>query len=287
MSEKLLLCTDLDRTLIPNGPEPESAGARPCFRLFCGFENVTLAYVSGRHRSLVQQAIADYTLPRPDYVVGDVGTTIYRVIDDDHWHPVTEWEEQISADWAGNSHSEIHTLFSDLNDLRRQELHKQNRYKLSYYVPLHSDREKLALTLRSRLDAADIRASLVWSVDEPARVGLLDVLPARATKFHAIRFLMKILGFTFADTLFSGDSGNDLEVLVSAVPAVLVANARPEIRDEALRIAAAGGTRESLYLAAGGLLGMNGNYSAGILEGVAHYHPQMVAKLMTKLGQKG
>ena len=29
----------------------------------------------------------------------------------------------------------------------------------------------------------------------------------------------------------------------------------------------------ALYLAHGGFLGMNGNYSAGILEGVAHYHP--------------
>ncbi|MFZ4666042.1 MAG: haloacid dehalogenase, partial [Prochlorotrichaceae cyanobacterium] len=28
-----------------------------------------------------------------------------------------------------------------------------------------------------------------------------------------------------------------------------------------------------LYLARGGFLGMNGNYSAGILEGIAHYHP--------------
>jgi len=29
----------------------------------------------------------------------------------------------------------------------------------------------------------------------------------------------------------------------------------------------------SLYLAHGGLLGMNGNYSAGILEGVVHFIP--------------
>jgi hypothetical protein len=31
-----------------------------------------------------------------------------------------------------------------------------------------------------------------------------------------------------------------------------------------------------LYLARGGLLEMNGNYSAGILEGVAHYHPELL-----------
>ena len=31
MPERLLLCTDLDRTLIPNGPQPESPGARAHF----------------------------------------------------------------------------------------------------------------------------------------------------------------------------------------------------------------------------------------------------------------
>jgi hypothetical protein len=29
----------------------------------------------------------------------------------------------------------------------------------------------------------------------------------------------------------------------------------------------------AFYQAQGGFLGMNGNYSAGILEGIAHYHP--------------
>ena len=32
MTGKLLLCTDLDRTLLPNGESPESERARPLFR---------------------------------------------------------------------------------------------------------------------------------------------------------------------------------------------------------------------------------------------------------------
>ena len=34
------------------------------------------------------------------------------------------------------------------------------------------------------------------------------------------------------------------------------------------------GHGDTLYLAHGGLAGMNGNYSAGILEGVAHFIPE-------------
>jgi hydroxymethylpyrimidine pyrophosphatase-like HAD family hydrolase len=69
MAEALLVCTDLDRTLLPNGPQAESPGARERFARLVAQPWVTLAYVSGRHRALVEQAICDYHLPLPDFVV--------------------------------------------------------------------------------------------------------------------------------------------------------------------------------------------------------------------------
>ncbi|MCG2634423.1 MAG: haloacid dehalogenase, partial [Gammaproteobacteria bacterium] len=66
----------------------------------------------------------------------------------------------------------------------------------------------------------------------------------------------------------------DMEVLTSSIPAVLVANSDPEVKKEALQLAAASGHSAQLYIARGGYSHMNGNYSAGILEGVAHYHPE-------------
>jgi hypothetical protein len=39
------------------------------------------------------------------------------------------------------------------------------------------------------------------------------------------------------------------------------------------------GTAEHLYLARGGFLGMNGNYSAGILEGIGHFHGHALSEL--------
>jgi hypothetical protein len=53
-----------------------------------------------------------------------------------------------------------------------------------------------------------------------------------------------------------------------------VANASADVRDEAKQMALNLGEMDALYLAHGGFLGMNGNYSAGILEGVAHYMPE-------------
>ena len=143
----------------------------------------------------------------------------------------------------------------------------------------------VAVIVPARNEAADIQqclqeehiqASLIWSVDEPAGIGLLDVLPKCATKLHALGFLQAGLGISQADTLFAGDSGYDLPVLASDIPSVLVANAMSSVAEDAVLAAEAFGNKQSLYLARGDFLGMNGNYSAGILEGVAHYHPELV-----------
>jgi hypothetical protein len=109
------------------------------------------------------------------------------------------------------------------------------------------------------------------SVDEPAGIGLLDILPASASKLHAIEALMQMQGFGYENTFFSGDSGNDIEVLASAIPSVLVANSQVNVQEHARSLASENGHAERLYIATGNFAGMNGNYSAGILEGIAHY----------------
>jgi hypothetical protein len=86
------------------------------------------------------------------------------------------------------------------------------------------------------------------------------------------------MGYSLEEMQFSGDSGNDLEVLASEIPAVLVANARPEVTEKAEAMAAAAGNAAKLYLACGGWQGMNGCYSAGILEGIAYYYPDFFAE---------
>jgi sucrose-6F-phosphate phosphohydrolase len=273
MIEPILLCTDLDRTLLPNGAQPETPGARERFDKLAARSEISLAYVTGRHRELVEEAIAEYGLPRPDYVIGDVGTTIYQ-LDPHGWESWQEWEEEIGRDWSGMNASDLPRLFHDLSPLQLQESSKQNRFKLSYYIPLQTDQETLLREMDRRLSDNSVRANLIWSVDESSGIGLLDVLPAGATKLHALKFLMQRRGFTLEQTVFAGDSGNDLQVLCSPLHSVLVANAAPEVQYEAIRLAEENGTRDALFLARGNFQGMNGNYSAGILEGVAHFLPQ-------------
>ena len=79
MIQPLLICTDLDRTLIPNGEQPESPEVRPLFRQLVSNSQINLAYVTGRDKTLVQEAIAEYELPIPNFVIADVGSTIYEI----------------------------------------------------------------------------------------------------------------------------------------------------------------------------------------------------------------
>lgn len=278
MEEAILLATDLDRTLLPNGDAPESAEARPRFSRFAALPEVRLAYVTGRHRGLVEQAIAEYGLPEPDFVIGDVGTSLYSVCEGE-WAVVDDWRDAIRHDWAGRSRDALAEVLRPLSYLHLQEPAKQGDFKLSYYAPPLPDPTPLLERTGTLLDATGTRYRLVWSIDETTDTGLLDVLPASASKLHALEFLRKRLGVPLGRTVFAGDSGNDMEVLISEVPSVLVANAQPAVRDAAVAGAVASGHGAALYLASGGLAGMNGNYSAGILEGVAHYLPALRAWL--------
>ncbi|MDD2800756.1 MAG: HAD-IIB family hydrolase [Methylobacter sp.] len=272
MTKRLLICTDLDRTLLPNGKQLESPGAREAFTRLVSRPEVTLAYASGRHRTLVEEAINDYQLPIPDWVIGDVGTTLYQ-IKNDAWQDLSAWEQDVSADWQGLTALALRPLFTDLTALRLQDEARQNRYKLSYYLPLETDVHALQREMSSRLNLARMPTSLIFSVDEASSMGLLDVVPALATKLHALEFLIQHQGFDLSNTVFAGDSGNDLPVLSSAIQSVLVANADDDVVEQAKNLSFQQGTLTTLYQAKGDFLSMNGNYSAGILEGIAHYHP--------------
>ncbi len=273
MSVPLLICTDLDRTLLPNGPQPESPLARARFAALAARPESRIAYVTGRDRNLVEAAIAEYGIPQPDFAIGDVGTSIYSVAEG-AWAPWQSWHDTLAAEWHEYDGKSLCAVFHDLHQLEPQEDSKQGRFKSSYYASAAIDVAQLKSQMSRCLNDAGLAARIIWSIDEILGIGLVDVLPERASKLHAVQFLMHRLNHTVQDTLFAGDSGNDLSVLCSDILAVLVANATDEVRRQALQLARTEHTEAAIYFAKGGFLEMNGNYSAGILEGLVHYHPQ-------------
>jgi len=278
MTNRLLLCTDMDRTIIPNGRQPEHPQAREHFRKLCGLPVVKVVYVTGRHIQLVEQAIADYQLPKPDYAITDVGTKIYHR-EQAEWTEIRDWQKQIADDWHGKSHDQLQQALSRFPELTLQEQNKQNDFKLSYYLSLAADRNKILQQVDRQLTQLGVAASLIWSIDEPEQIGLLDVLPRNATKLHGIEFLQQYLGYDPREVLFAGDSGNDLPVLGSSIRSVLVANAEAEIKQQARQLAEQNGYAEALFLARQDNFPLGGNYSAGVLQGIAHFAPEIGDKL--------
>lgn len=270
MIQPLLICTDLDRTLIPNGEQPESPEARSLFRQLVSNPQITLVYVTGRDRVLIQEAIAEYKLPIPNFVIADVGSTIYE-IKNNQWLRLTDWDEQISVDWQHKTQPDLVSFFVDCDQIKLQEITKQGLYKLSYYVSLDIELKPIITKIRAKLEAEKIQANIIWSIDEKAQIGLLDILPISANKYHAIAYLIKNQNFTLDNTIFSGDSGNDLDVLMSPIKSILVANAHLEVKEKIQSEIDQIGLKDSIYIAQGQSSKLNGNYSAGILEGIFHY----------------
>ncbi len=284
-AQKILLCTDLDRTIIPNGIQKESPLARPLLRRLARCPNIYLAYVSGRDQKLILDAIAEFHLPVPNYAIGDVGTTLYRIING-NWQLSDDWSAEIGQDWKRLDREELTWLLEDIKEIQLQEPGKQNRYKLSYYTDQNVNYQTLAMNIRGRLAKPGVRVSIIWSVDEIGEIGLLDIIPARANKLQAIRFLMQQEQFPEECTVFAGDSGNDLDVLTSGLQSILVKNAMDEVRKEAIETLSLNHMTHRLYLPKGNFYGMNGNYAAGVIEGLAHYISEtneQIAKAVEKI----
>ncbi|UCE51596.1 MAG: HAD-IIB family hydrolase [Desulfobacterales bacterium] len=271
-TQKILLGCDLDRTIIPNGIQKESPLARPLLRRLAEHPDIFLAYVSGRDKKLILDAIEEFCLPVPDYAIGDVGTTLYRIING-NWQLSDDWSAEIGQDWKSLDREELTLLLGDIKEIQLQEPEKQSRYKLSYYTDQNVDYQALVINIRGCLAKPGVRVSIIWSVDEIGKIGLLDIIPARANKLHAIRFLMQKEQFPEEHTVFAGDSGNDLDVLTSGLQAILVKNAAGDVRKQVLDALSKKCMTNRLYLPRGNFLGMNGNYSAGVLEGLAYFIP--------------
>ncbi len=283
MKTPLLLCCDLDRTVLPNGLEPEDPRALQTFREVTDHPDITLAYVTGRSRTLTEKAIERWDLPQPEIVATDVGSTIYSIGTPGQWESWNSWHHKIAEDWNGYTVQDMARALSHIAALTPQPDDRQTPFKLCYFAPPDADGTALVDKIRGSLSTLDVRAEVIWSIDETVPIGLIDVVPASATKQGAVYHIMEQLGFTVDNTLFAGDSGNDLPVLTGPIKSVLVANATEAVRMAAIEGAQNHGTADALYLAKGGMSGLDGCYSAGILEGLHHYFPDYCSWLTPTL----
>ena len=258
-SRPQVLATDLDGTLIPlQGNEQNLADLDKLARQIKQ-NGVTLVYITGRHFSLACQAIEQFGLPQPDWLISDVGTSIFRRDARTKFDTVEEYIAHENRIVASLPIEDLRQQLESVKGLRLQEKEKQGRFKLSFYA----DAERLdglVAGLQRQLAQMNAPYSIIGSVDPFNGDGLIDVLPENVSKAHALEWWVRHVGWTRDAIVFAGDTGNDLAALTAGYRAIVVGNAARSIAKRAYESHRDAGWQHRLYLA-------QGQATSGVLEG--------------------
>ena len=94
-NDKKILATDLDGTLIPlPGNQANAADLAELTRLIPN-RCVTLVFVTGRHLESVEAAIIEHGLPIPDWIICNVGTSLFQK-SDQGWLAVADYQARFA-----------------------------------------------------------------------------------------------------------------------------------------------------------------------------------------------
>ena len=262
-----ILATDLDRTLLPNGHWQADREAISLFNELTEKHGVLVVYVTGRNLALTEQAIKQYGVRYPDILCGDVGTSI-RKRENGEWAVDTGWIERVKRESPAWNAMEIKKAIAGVAGIREQESEHLNQFKQSYYVE-HEKREQVLAEIHELVEGK-FDEVIVYSFDSQNGNGLLDFLPASATKQTALEYIAQEYGVAKQDVIFCGDSGNDIFPLTAGFSGVLVKNADDQLVDN-VKKAMIENPELKVYFARGDFRGLKGNYTSGVIEGAYHY----------------
>ena len=231
--------TDIDNTLLGDRAGQEALVA--WLRTNAGYNIFGIA--TGRPLESTIDILRKNHIPIPDVLITSVGSEIHYGV---RRIPDIGWANHIRHQWRRD---DVLQAMQELPGLRLQSAENQREFKISYLVDAGKipPMEDIAQHLRKH----GLHAQVIYSHGE-----FLDLLPVRASKGHAIRYLSYKWGLPLTNFLVSGDSGNDIEMLVGDTMAVVVGNHSEELAH------LKGTTR--IYFA-------EAKYAHGILEGMQHY----------------
>jgi len=228
-----ILATDLDGTLIPL--DDHERNQKDLDRLRTLFEEYDseVAFVTGRHLESVLEAIEKHSLPTPDWILSDVGTSIYHH-ENGQFTPQQKYQQHLSEIVESMPMAELDEAISKLDALTRQEQEKQGPFKLSYYTDASRLKETVA-QVDEKLREHNAPYSMIHSVDPFNGDGLIDLLPSEVSKAHALRWWASFLGKDLEQIIYSGDSGNDMAAFTSGFRTIVVGNASRDIAHQVQR----------------------------------------------------
>ena len=207
-------------------------------------KSTAFAIATGRRLDSALKVLKRYAIPEPDVLITSGGTEIHyapKLTEDTAWihHIETQWTPQV-----------VERVLGNLPGLVKQNKSEQSRFKISYFI----DPEKAPSLeeINQLLHKEEQSVNVILSFGQ-----YLDVLPIRASKGLALRYVSTTLGIPLKHVLVAGGSGADEGMMRGNTLAVVVGNRHHEELSGLEDI-------ERIYFASAA-------GAAGILEALAHY----------------
>ncbi|QDT42579.1 Malto-oligosyltrehalose trehalohydrolase [Gimesia alba] len=254
-----VLATDLDGTFIPLEGNTQNRSDLQTLTSQFAAHDISLIFVTGRHFESVVAAITEFQLPEPEWIICDVGTSIFQRQTSGEFTPVSAYQDYQDQIIAAMPIATLRERLQSIPGLRLQEEEKQGPFKLSFYADA-TELDKLVEQIQADLDQTQAPYSIIHSVDPFNGDGLIDLLPATVSKAHALQWWFAEYNLNSEDIVFSGDSGNDLAALTAGYRTILVGNASRTLAQRVHRLHQESGWKNRLYLAQSAA-------TSGVLEG--------------------
>lgn len=235
-----MIVTDLDQNLIG---DPQSLGQLVDL-IRSNRKRVTFGIATGRRIDSALGLMKKHGIPAPDVLISSLGARIHYgqgLVED------RLWADHIDHNWSPRRTRE---LLAQLPGLKLQEQHEQTGAKISYFYD--AAKAPSVEAIQTLLLQHEITANVSLSFGQ-----FLDILPSRASKGQALRYVAQRLDIPLDQILVAGGSGSDEDMMRGNTLAVVVGNRHHEelsLLPEVDRIYFSGG-----------------RHAAGILEAIDHY----------------
>lgn len=175
-------------------------------------DRLLLIFVTGRDLGFIEQLCENPDFPRPDYIIGDVGTTI---VHGETFEPLHEVQNWVAERW-NNANDRIKAMLANEPSLTLQPVATERR--VSYY---YNPEELQPSTVQKVVDAG---FDCILSADL-----YFDVMPRGIAKGPTLLKLMEVLHINREAVIPAGDTLNDLSLFETGLKAIAVGNSEPKL----------------------------------------------------------
>ncbi|GAB4467122.1 MAG: HAD-IIB family hydrolase [Elainellaceae cyanobacterium] len=207
-------------------------------------KSTAFAVATGRTLEAALKVLRQYHIPEPDVLISSSGTVIHYRPDftEDTW-----WKQHIDHRWTPR---EVRRVLADLPGLELQPNVHQSQFKISYFYD--AELAPAIQEIKSLLYQEDLAVNVIFSFGQ-----YLDILPIRASKGQALRYVADRWSIPLEHILVAGGSGADEDMMRGNTLAVVVANRHHEELSHLM-------DGERIYYA-------KQAHALGIVEAIAHF----------------